>query len=714
MVFLAAIAFSLGAQEKKEETKEPATEKPGPAKPDAQESKTESEKEPEKEPELTDNFEGPENAGVNWITLSAGGMFTSGNRSQAEQMRQLPGAAFGGIEDLHWETPAFTNTIFTLDGRGIIDNNDYKIILGLKKEEAWFLRFGFENFRTYYNGDGGYYPPDNIFYGYHGDGLELDRGQIFFEGGITPKDKPSVTFTYRHLYRDGEKSSTIWGQTHPLLVGPTVGLTPTIYDIDEKRDILELEVKHHYKATDFGGGVSYEFGTLDNALKISQFPGEPPVAGVPQDRKITDRSDVSYDIFSAHAFSETWFKPDLMFSAGFLFTRLTDDTGGDRIYGDDFDVNYTPNPGNGPGYINLDGSSHKNEYVLNLNVMSTPIKNLTLVPSIRVQREDWDADSTTLFTQGNTVSGPLASDADGDYLEVRERLDARFTGVTNVVLYARGEWAQGRGNLNEDGGIYLGSPVLRESSDERFFQKYSAGVKWYPHRRVSLDVGGYYKNHHYDYDHDEDNTLNNSANRYPAYLEMQRFETYDGYTRVTWRALPNLTFVTRYEYRLSTVDTRPDRLSGLGEVESSEMTSHILAQNVSWAPWSRLYLQAGANYVDSEITTPASDYTQAILDAQNNYWSVNFNSGFVIDNKTDLNLGYSYYRADNYDDNSPFGVPYGAGAEQHGVTVTLSRWLSDKMRLTLRYGYYHYKDDTYGGNTDYGAHTVYSSLEYRF
>jgi len=152
----------------------------------------------------------------------------------------------------------------------------------------------------------------------------------------------------------------------------------------------------------------------------------------------------------------------------------------------------------------------------------------------------------------------------------------------------------------------------------------------------------------------------------------------------------------------------------LGEVESSQMTSHIIAQNVSWAPWSRLYLQAGFNYVLSETKTPTSDYTQAVLNSANNYWTLNFNSGLVLDNKTDLNLGYTYYRADDYTDNSLVGVPYGAGAEEHGVTATITRRLTERLRLTLRYGYFHSEDDPSGGHNNYDAHVLYSSLQYRF
>jgi hypothetical protein len=195
---------------------------------------------------------------------------------------------------------------------------------------------------------------------------------------------------------------------------------------------------------------------------------------------------------------------------------------------------------------------------------------------------------------------------------------------------------------------------------------------------------------------------------------MQNFETYDGNVRLSLRPMRNVTVAARYEYQYSTIDTKPDSVSGLGEVESSKMTSHIVALNASWIPWSRLYLQAGGNYVMSKTETPTSDYTQAVLDSENNYWTVNFDTGFVVDDKTDLNVGYYYYRADNYDDNSADGLPLGMGAEEHGVTATIVRRISKSLRLTLRYGYFHYDEDTFGGNNNYEAHVLFSSLQYRF
>jgi len=666
------------------------------------------------------NFEGPEDAGSNWIELGAGGMYSSGNNAQAEQRRRVSENVFGGIEDLHFSKEIAKLTTLSLDGRGIYDENDYRFGLGLKKEETYYLKLDFEEFRTYSDADGGYYPPTATYYPYSSDALTLDRGKISFEAGLTLENLPALRFRYTHLYRDGEKGSTSWGPTHPGLINPTVGLVPSVQDIDETRDILELDATYKYKETDFNLGGFYEFGDLKNTRKMEQYPGEPAVGGVAQDRKITNQEKTSYDTYNVHLSSETWIKPNLFFSAGYMYSDLDNDTTGNRVWGDDFGLVFVPNDGNGQGYTNLLASARKQDHVLNANLMTRPMDTLTITPSIRAERQDWDANSSAASTFGSSAFAATASNSDADAIDVRERLDIVYSGLTNFVFNARGEWTQGQGNLSENGGIFNaattpGTPIQRETEETRFFQKYSLGAKWYAARQFSIDLEGYYKLHQYDYDHTVDSTPNNSvANRYPAYLTVQDFETYDGNVRLTYRPFSKLTLVTRYEYQLSTVDTGPDPISGLGETESGKMSTHVFSQNVSWVPWSRLYLQAGIDYVDSKLQTPASDYTSAVLEAQNNYWSVNCNVGFVLDDKTDLNLGYSYYLADDYTDNSPAGVPYGSGAEEHGINATLIRRLTPNLRATLRYGYYTYTDDCYGGNRDFDAQVFYTSLQYRF
>jgi hypothetical protein len=651
-------------------------------------------------------FEGGKEPYNNWIEFSAGGFLINGNHSQFQE-RHRSREVFGGIEDFHYSAKIATNTTLTADGRALFDNHDYKLRLDVTKEKLGYVRLSYNEFRTWYNGDGGFYQNTGSWFPLQEDALALDRGEISFEAGLTLEKVPKITFKYTHQFRVGDKNSTSWGQTHPG--GVTRNLSPSFYDIDEHRDIFELDATHHIKKTDLGLGLRYETGKFDDALKIDHGPGEPV------EQRITDRQGTTYDLFNVHAFTETWLNKRLLLSSGYSFSDLDNNFSGSRIYGTDFDVGYVPSATDGAGYFGLNGGSQMQEYVMNVNLFYKVSEHFCIIPSVRAQKEDADADSAGSQTSGGVIT-PFSARSDRELLDVRERLDLRYTGITNWVLYGRGEWTEGDGNLNEFGGVTVPGPatINRETEDSRFFQKYSAGARWYPTRRVTVDAGGYYKLNNYDYDNRFDSTANTGGNRYPAYLVMQNFETYDGNLRLTLRPWQNVTLVSQYDYQLSTIHTQPDPISGLSEVESSQMKTHIIGQSISYSPWSRLYLQVGFNYVLSKTETPASDFTQAVLDAQNNYWTLNFSSGLVLDDKTDLNVGYFYYQADNYRDITPLAVPYGAGAEEHGITATLTRRLTKNLRLTLKYGFFNYDDATFGGNRNYQAHTLYTSLQYRF
>ena len=661
-------------------------------------------------------YEGGKDTYTDWVELSTGGLMTSGgSTAQAQQQFQLSKGVFGGISDLHIQQEVAKKTTLTLDGHALFDQNDYKVILGLSREELGYVKFTASDFRTWYNGAGGYYPPTRLQYNLPNDALSVDRGEISVEAGLTLKDMPQAVFKYTHSYRDGDKSSTIWGPVHPNLTTTVAGVFPSIYSLNEKVDSYALDLTHHINTTDFGLGVRYDTASLADTQKETFWSGET------QQRDVTNQQGTSYDMFNVHAFSETWLKKNLFFSTGYSFANLDDNFSGNRVYGDDFDVAYSPNNLNGMGYTSLNGGAHKQEHVVNVNLMTIPLKNLTIVPSLRVQQDNWNANSTGMGTLSDFNPEPFTSNSDGESLDLRERLDIRYTGITNWVHYCGAELTEGNGDVNQTGGLnqvngYGPPPIQCHTDDTRFFQKYFVGTRWYPYRRTSIDLGGYYKNNQYNYNNPLDSTYNGagSPDRYPAYLTQQNFQTYDGNVRLTLRPAANIMLVSRYEYQWSTINTTPDAISGLNSSQSSTMTSQIIGQNASWSPWSRLCLQAGFNYVLSETKTPTSDYTQAVLNSQNNYWTVTFNSAVVLDDKTDLNLTYLYYQASDYNNNSADGLPLGAGAQEHTVTAGITRRINPHLRVNVKCAYSQYNDWASGGNNNTTAEMVYTSLQYRF
>ena len=204
---------------------------------------------------------------------------------------------------------------------------------------------------------------------------------------------PVITFRYSHEFRDGRKGSTSWGDT--ALTGGlgTRAIVPSFYDIDERRDVVELDVKHTIGKTDFGIGGRLDFSRQDDTLNIRRRPGETgtTVAGpnTSIDRFVTQRNGVDTDMYNVHAFTDSRLSDRVRFTVGGSFTTLDTDISGSRIYGPDYDSVYDPNfvrrQERDAGFINLSGGTQWKQYVGNVNFMITPCEHLDLVPSLRIE-----------------------------------------------------------------------------------------------------------------------------------------------------------------------------------------------------------------------------------------------------------------------------------------------------------------------------------------
>ncbi len=552
-----------------------------------------------------DYFEGGTNAYNNWVEFSGGSFLTHGNQAQAQTIQNWSRGGFGGIDDLHVQGDVFTNTTLTLDGSGIYDQHDYDVKVRLEHPQKWFLQFNADNARTWSDGIGGFYPPTGTqYYGPNGnDPLALDCGEYSFLGGLTLDNLPSITFQYTHSYRNGNEDSTIWGPaTVNPLAGTVQGLASSLYNINETVDAFDLNAKKNLWHTDFGLGLHFEHGDLNDGLATPLFPGEPTAADV------TANQGNTYNLFSANVTGEKWIDQHVFASAGGMIANLDNNFSGSQIYGNSFGGPYSPALGGGLGYNNLVGNSHLQEYVMDLNLLTIPAKTLAVIPSLRANKESWSSDATGIGTLSTFPTQAFNSQSSRDAMDVCEGLDLRYTGFTNWVLSAGGQWDESQGNLNQFGGLSqvdgIGVPAVTNYTDDNsLLQKYSLGASWYPLRRLALDFGGYYKDDRYNYAASANSTP--YGDNYPGNFAIQSFQTYDGNCRATLHLLQNLSLISRYEYQLATIDTTPNATSGLSAQQTSRMRSHIIGQNISWAPWSRLSLNAGFTYVLSATVTPA-------------------------------------------------------------------------------------------------------------
>jgi len=688
---------------------------------------------PAKEPAAKSNEPEPGEYN-NSLTLGVGHFFSGGDTAAFMRRIQYPSGTFGGVEELHFEQAVGKKGLFELDGRGLFDNHDYSLSLGVRNPDIGYLRGGYSQFRTWFDGSGGYSPTSNAWVTLYNEELFVDRSRAWVEGGLTLPGWPVIGVGYSYDKREGKKDSTTWGDYS--LSGNNAnprGIAPTFLDLDEQRHTIHADVKHTIDKTSFGAGVRYEQDDIDNSRNIARRPGDPA-----RQRKVTQTDSTDADILNARAFVETRFTPKAMFAMGYSYTRLDTDIAGSRIYGSDYDSPFNPlyanRQNNDEGFLDLSGGSRVDQYVANLNFMLTPWTHFTIVPSLRIEHQEQVG--VAMFTETrvtNAAAPPSLTDVlnrqERDFTDVTESLELRYKGITNWAFYARGEWLEGQSQLEEsefdveDEGVGP-AQLQRDTDSERFVQKYTMGANWYPHRKVNFSGQYYYRSRRNDYDHNVDSTAFNppaTNNLYPAFIERHEFNTHDVNFRMTLRPLAGLTLVSRYDYQVTSYNTKGGANNAgiaLGEIESAEATSHIFSQNVSWSPLPRLYLQASISYALQHTDSPVADSTGAsanlVQNAENDYWNASVMAGYALTKASDLQAQYYYYRADNYVDNSSVSVPYGAGTEQQGVTVALINRLRKNMLWKIQYGFFTGHDQTSGGHNDYDAHLVYSSWQLLF
>jgi hypothetical protein len=658
----------------------------------------------------------------NLVDFSVGGLLIKGDRAQFQQRYDMSGSVFGGIQELHLQRNIGDRALFTLDGHAIFgQNDDYDLTFGLSQPDLGYIKGGYTQYRTWSDGEGGFFPVNGQFFQPFKDQLALTRGTGWVEVGLRIPGWPEVTLRYSHEFRHGEEDSTIWGDTTLTgLPGPTNvrSIVPSFRNIDENRDLLTADAKQTlFGNTDIAIGLRYDHSNNNDSLNLERSPD------TANNRYVTQDEQFNSDMFSFHFSTETRFDEKLWFTTAYSYTQLNSDVGGSRIYGTSFDAMYNPFlPQAQPfdeGFLSLNGGSRMDQSVVNLNLIWMPAKSFSVLAAVRIEDQGTNSESTDISTTfspgpGGVVASNTPEFNRGAYnfLSVNESLELRYTGFTNWVLYARGEWREEQGNLQETQiAILTNSSELDVNTDESLdSQKYIVGVNWYPLSRLSVSTQYYHEIQEYGYN--TPNTTPSTAG-YPGFLTNETFNIDDVNIRVTWRPFNNLTLTSRYDFQRSSVDTQGVFLS---TIESALITNQIFSESITWSPFARFYIQGNLTYVLNETRTPAAEALPGpvVTNFYNNYWDTGCTLGFAFDDKTNLQVQYLYYNANDYMNNAQFGQPYGSGAVEQSVSASIGRQITNNLRLTLKYGFFFNYDETSGGHYNYQAHLIYTSLQFRF
>jgi hypothetical protein len=681
----------------------------------------------------------------NWIELGIGGLIINGDAAQFKQEHRMSGDVFGGIQDMHYEQTVGKNGLFSIDGHAIWDNNDYDIKMELSQPNVGYIKAGYTEFRSWYDGNGGFLSPHGgTWFAPPIPEMHIDRGEAWVELGLRLPDWPEITLRYSHEFRQGQKDSTVWGDTNLTGLQPPFNSTrkiiPSFRDIDETRDIFAFDASKTLGNTDVLLGMRYEHNENDDSLNMERGAGQlPPVVSPPgSQRFVTQRQKDDVELFSGHGITTTRFSDSLWFTTGYSYTTLQNDLSGTRIFGTHFDSAFgEPVPTLGQrdhAFLDLAGTAQVKEHVVNANLFWMPLENLAIVSGFRYTHENVDNQSTFLaeepvpntppFSPINPAHGfhygppePGSGERLADYDRFAERLEMRYTGIANWLFYFEGEWEEEYGHINENQNIDEDVPL--DKNTNALGQKYTIGANWYPMMRLSLSGQYYHKIASYDED-----IITASFPR----LINQDWNTDDFNVRITFRpkvpaCLGTLALVTRYDFQHIAIDGQWEVFSDgelLAELQTGEIKRHVITESINWNPLARFYLQANVSYTLNQTDTPANNIElvpgggATVVNFRNDYWTVTSGAGYIIDDKTDFYTDFSFYCANDHFNNAAVAVPYGMGATEYTASATITRQLTKQMRLLLKYGYFNYRDSTFGGHNNYEAHSIYSSLQYRF
>ena len=386
-------------------------------------------------------------------------------------------------------------------------------------------------------------------------------------------------------------------------------------------------------------------------------------------------------------------------------------------------------------FIDLAGTAQIKENLFNANLFWMPFENLAILTGFRYTHQNNDSDSTFIaeepvpntppFTPTNprariplrTWEIPADGARNSDYNRFAQRLELRYTGIKDWLFYAEGEWEEDYGNVNEFQTIDEEVPL--DKNTNALGQKYTIGATWNPTMRFSL-AGQYF---HRIASYNEDIF---SAD-FPRLIN-QDWNVDDFNIRMTFRPkLPAcmgtlsaghaLRFRAYLDRQSVGIFPQDDLLA---ELQSGEIKRHVISESLNWNPLPRFFLQANFSYVFNQTDTPANnidlvpDAGPTVVNFRNDYWTVTSGIGYIIDDKTDFYADYYFYCANDYFKNAAVAVPYGLGATENAVSATVTRQLSKNTRLMLKYGFSNYRDATSGGHNNYRAHSLFSSLQFRF
>ena len=639
---------------------------------------------------------------LSWVTVS-------GDQHKFREIEGTKSGLGGGMERFSAREQIGPDKILTLEGRALVQDNDYQVKLELRKTDFGFVRGGFEEWRRYYDDSGGYYQPFSPPAFNLGRDLHLDIGRAWADVGLTLPNWPQITVGYEYQFKQGDKSTLEWGN-----VGGK-NIYPAWEDIDEQVHILKLDVSHDVFDFHVENNARIEFYDLNTSHNDAATFS----TGATPDSTIFTKENAQHVQGMNTLHFERQVTDWCLASAGYLYSRLDGSASLNQVTLDSVGL-----PTAGSFWSANTSTLNRESHIFSLASLLTPVNWFSASAGVQGEWTRQEGFGDIHLDEGDPnipsfAYYPAIVQSDLDQQKWSESFQVRFTRIPWTVLFGEARLEQDQIGQYEQDEPTAGTPpeqsitFLRNTDYFNNRREWRAGFDTSPYRWMSFS--GHYRSRISDSDYDN-SKISLDPTGYSAFIRSRTIDTEEIVGKLVLRPLSWLKTTLSYQLVKTRYDTTTDPVPGGTTptgLQAGDSDAHIYGFNATLTPFQRLYFSGAFTYTDSSIST-AQNGDPSVVAYKGHIYTFTGSASYALNQATDLRAAYSFSEADYGENNFVSGLPLGLEYTRHAVTAGITRRLSKTLTANLRYAFFQYSEPSSGGFNNYAAHGIAATLVFKW
>ncbi len=625
--------------------------------------------------------------------------FVRGDKDRYRQMEWRNDGAVWGASEYTLTEGDLEDVYMELKGHDMIRNGDYGNEVLLSKKGLGFLEFNFDQYRKYFDGTGGVLPGFSRYHVIELDrDLYLDIGKIEVEAGLRMEDLPEVTFKYEHEYKKGAKSRLTWASV--IEGGWTRKISPSWQELDEEVNAFDLEGKHEIGGYEVEVEQRFEDISTNSRRYEKNYSVNPTLSQ--KVIRVQDQEPDSYYSGTGLRVGK-WFWGDKVHSSGGYHFQYVKTTEWENLK--DYDENMaaycsSANCENKSGAF----SSAQNDiqdFVWNAEYFPTPHINTGLKLKAGFEQRHAHSDYPGDYTAPNPDN--IIDRIDSSYTtdqrhSLAQAISFRYTGIPNTSLYTDLSLEQRRSWISEERESFgvQGAPNGNESWQRETIwnprtEAWTAGVNYSPDYRFTLvpQIRLYQSAQDYD---DKRETAGSVARS--AFIDKMKYDMAEFTLRTMVRPTEWLQTGFKYMVQDGVVASRAENEL----VQKSNLLNDSYTFDTYLYPRSDLSFSSVVTLYNSALRVPTANRSGTFGTGKSDVASWMVGADYIPLKDLTIHQDIYYSWANNYQDLSVVGLPYGAAFNRVGYTIRFDWTRFKNWKLGPLYSFSHY-----GPNPDYDA-----------